>query len=430
MNKNPTQKTIYLDHAAATPVNPEVFKAMKPYFTEKFGNASSIYKLGRISRDAMEQSRKKIASILNCLPEEIIFTAGGTESDNLAIFGVIRQLLLNQKQPLKIITQKTEHHAVLNSFKRLEKDGIEAVYLDVDEYGTVKLEELEKSLTDNVALVSIMYANNEIGTVQPVREIAKIIKKARLARQNKRISLPVYFHTDACQAAGFLDLNVLKLGADMLSLNGSKIYGPKQAGILFVKKGIVLDPIMHGGGQEKNLRSGTENIAATVGLAKALEIAQSKKEGESKRLSKLRDYFADAVLNSIPKTVLNGHPKERLPNNINVSFLDIEGESALFYLDEAGITASTGSACASESLDPSHVILALGRPYEFAHGSIRFTLGSSTTKKDIDYVLRVLPGIVAKLRSISPTSVNSASGNISHPEAFAGFNAKKLKINQ
>ena len=379
---------IYLDYAATTYVDPAVRKEMGQYFTKEFGNPGSFNSYGLNAKKALDDARSRIARVLNAESSEIIFTGSGTESINLAIKGVAKAL---KEKGNHIITQKTEHHAVLETCLALEADGYEVTYLDVDEHGLIDLKTLESSIRPGTILISVMYANNEIGTVQPIKESAAIAK-----RHN------VLFHTDACQAAGFLDLDVKNLGVDLMTLNGSKIYAPKGTGLLYVKKGTPIRPIIDGGGQEFGLRSGTENVPGMIGFAKALEIAQSEKEKESKRLSKLRDCLIKGLLKNIPKTILNGHPKQRLPSNVNVSILDIEGEALLLYLNESGICAATGSACASKSLEPSHVILATGLPYEAAHGSIRFTLGRKTKKADIKKVLDVMPGLVEKLRQLSP----------------------------
>ena len=399
-------KRIYLDHAATTYLDPRVKKAMEPFWIKEFGNPSSIYQEGRTAKKAIEDSRKKIAELINARPEEIIFTAGGTESDNLAIFGVamaarkLTSLKTGNKGNLTeaklsgglnhIITTKFEHHAVLNAYKELERHGFKVTYLDVGKEGIVDPHDVKKALKNETILVSIMFANNEIGTIQPIAEISKIVHEKN-----------ALFHTDACQAAGYLDLNINKLGVDLMTVNGSKIYGPKGIGFLYVKKGIKLQPILYGGEQERKMRPGTENVPAIVGLAKAFEISQKNKEKESKRIASLRDYFIKRLLKEIPKTFLNGHPTQRLPNNINISILGVEGESVVLYLDEAGISCSTGSACTSASLEPSHVIMALGKPHEYGHGSLRFTLGRRNTKKDIDYVIKVLLPIIKKLRAIS-----------------------------
>jgi len=395
MTKNKT-KRIYMDHAAAAPMDKRVKKAMEPYWTENFGNPNAIYKEGLIARSAVETARKDIAKILGARVKEIIFTNGGTESDNLAIFGIAKNFKSGH-----IITTKFEHHAVLNSCKRLEKEGFEVTYLDVGKEGVINPKDVAKVLKPETILVSIMYANNEIGTVQPIREIAKAIRDFK----KKNGAVFPLFHTDACQAPSYLDINVERLGVDLMTINGSKIYGPKGIGLLYAKNGIKLEPLLYGGEQERKLRPGTENVPAIVGLAEALKIADKDREKESARLVKLRDYFINRLLGEIPKTVLNGHPAQRLPNNINVSILDAEGESIVLYLDEAGVSCSTGSACTSESLEPSHVILAIGKPHAYAHGAMRFSLGRSTTKKNIDYVMKVLPDIIKKLRMFSPVNI-------------------------
>ncbi len=393
-------KQIYLDNAATTPVHSEVLNEMLPYFSEKFGNPGSIYSLGREARVAIEKARKTIADVLACHANEVVFTAGGTESVNLAIAGYARKNQLPGKNKGHIITTKIEHHAVLNTCEQLQKEGFSVTYLDVDSDGIVSPQQVEKAIQDDTILVSIMYANNEIGTIEPISKIGKKIKEINVTR-TKENQPEIVFHTDACQAAGYLNIHVNDLGVDMLTLNGSKLYGPKGIGALYVKKGIQLEPVVYGGGQERNLRSGTENVPAIIGLAKALSLANGGREKESKRLIELRDYFIDRLEKEIPKIELNGARENRLPNNVNVSILDIEGESALLYLDAKGISCSTGSACSAADLAPSHVILALGKSYEYAHGALRFSLGHSTTKHDIDYVMEVLPDIVKRLRSMS-----------------------------
>ena len=438
-------REIYLDHAATTYLDPRVKEAMEPYWERDFGNPSSLYLAGRRAKDALDNSRSTIAKILNCRPEELTFTGGGTEAINLGIFGVANyysQILKNLRVNASaneagrmrghLITSKIEHHAVLHSMEALEKDNFEVTYLDVDEYGFVDPEDVRKALRPDTLLVAIMYANNEIGTIEPIQEIAEVIKEYRAEKKNQpnnglvpsAYGLTPFFLTDACQAAGALDIDVQKLGVDLLAFNGSKIYGPKGVGCLYVKRGLRLKPIIYGGGQENNLRSGTENVPGIVGLVKALEIADKEKAAENKRLIKLRDYFFERLVKEISKVVLNGHPEKRLPNNINISTLDIEGEAVILYLDSYGIYISTGSACTSITLDPSHVILAIGRPYEYAHGSLRFTLGRRTTKKDLDYVMEIFPGIVKKLRAISPVRMEIGQDVLSHPEAFAGQGAK------
>jgi len=387
-----TKKLIYLDHAATTPVDSEVVKAMQPYFLEKYGNPSSIYSLGREAKQALEVAREKAAKILNCQPEQIIFTGSGTESDNQAIIGAA---LANQARGRHIITSLIEHHAVLHACEFLESQGFEVTYLPVSKEGLVDLTELKNAIRPETILVSLIWANNEIGTVQPISEIAKIIKEK---------NSETFFHTDACQAAGFFDLDVQELGVDLLTLNGSKIYGPKGTGLLYVKKGLPIASIIHGGAQEGSKRAGTENVPGIIGLVKALELVQADREQENKRLIGLRDKLIEGLLN-IPKVILNGHPTKRLPNNVNVTIADVEGEAMLLHLDQQGICVSTGSACTSGSLEPSHVILALGQSFDLAHGSLRFSLGKANTQEDIDYVLEVFPEIIEKLRRMSPVNL-------------------------
>jgi len=418
-------RRVYLDYAATAPVDPRVKGAMDPWWTENFGNAGGLYEEGRRAKEAMQNSREVIAKLIGARAEEIIFTSGGTEADNLAIFGVARKLEAelptgSSASNSHIITTAFEHHAVLHPCQQLEKEGFEVSYLDVGKDGVVNPEDVRKALRPETILVSIMYANNEIGTIQPIYEIGKIIQDYKLKTKNQKL----VFHTDACQAAGYLDLNVNNLGVDLMSVNASKIYGPKGVGFLYKRAGVKIKPQILGGGQEGRMRSGTEAIPLVVGMAEAFKIAQKEREEESGRLIPLRDYFISEILKRIPKVVLNGHPANRLPNNINVSILDIEGEALILYLDAEGISISTGSACTSESLDPSHVILALGKPYEFAHSSMRFTLGRSTTKEDLDYVLEKLPKIVRWLRVVSPLNLDPQAVSMSHPEAFAGENLK------
>jgi len=384
-------KTIYLDYSATTPMEKEVVNSMMPYFSEKFGNPGSFHSKGLEAKNSLDSARETVAKILNCTPSEIIFTSGGTESINFALKGIAFQHKLKGNH---IITSKIEHHAVMSTCEFLEKNGFKVTYLNVDKYGLVNPKDVEKAITDKTILISIMYANNEIGTIEPIAEIGKIAKEKK-----------VYFHTDACQAAGSLEMNVSKLNVDLMTLNGSKVYGPKGIGLLYIKKGISIEPLIHGGGQENNLRSGTENVPYIVGFAKALELAQSKKEKENMRLIELRNYLINNLL-KIPKSRLNGHPINRLPNNVNISFMDVEGEAMLLYLDKEGICASTGSACASKSLEPSHVLIATGLSYEGAHGSIRFTLGKSTTKQELDKVINSMPGIVKTLKNISPVNLD------------------------
>ena len=417
-------KIIYLDNAATTKTDPRVAKIIEFYSTKTYGNAGSLHKAGREAKAIISDARKTIAKILNCKPGEIIFTGSGTESDNLAVFGSARA---NKKFGNHIITSTIEHHAVLYSCEQLEKEGFKVTFVKVDKDGILILDDFKKTIGDNTIFVSVMYANNEIGTIQPIEEIGKIIKEVRAEREKRGIMTPIIFHTDACQAAGYLDLDVQKLGVDLLTLNGSKIYGPKGTGVLYVRTGVKVEPMIFGGGQEEGKRSGTENTPGIVGLAEALKIVQEKKEKESQREKKLRDYFIKEIQKNVSKVVLNGHVEKRLPNNINISILDIEGEAMLLWLDKYGVCVSTGSACDSQSLDPSHVILALGRPYEYANGNLRFTLGRKTTKKELDYILKVLPKIVKELRRISPVNVEMDAKNISFQKAFIGQDTSNFK---
>lgn len=392
-------KSIYLDHAATTPMDPRVLEAMTPYFSNTSGNPSSFHTPGLRAKEAVTEARQTIAKLLNIREDEVIFTSGGTESDNLALLGIIRA---HKEKGKHVITSSVEHHAVLEPLLHLQKKNeIELTIIPVDREGKVNPEAVAKAIRPDTVLVSIMLANNEIGTLEPVADIGREILKWRKAQ----ITPLPYFHTDACQAAGVLDLDVEKLHVDLLTLNGSKIYGPKGMGLLYVRRAVKIEPLIRGGGQEKNYRSGTENVPGIIGLAKALELAQAEKEKENVRLIGLRDRLVEGLL-KIPKSRLNGHPTDRLPNNANISFLDIEGEAAVLYLDAEGVYISTGSACASLSLDPSHVILATGLSYEAAHGSLRFTLGHDTTETDVDHVISVMPGIVERLRHMSPVNLD------------------------
>ncbi|MCX6717811.1 MAG: cysteine desulfurase family protein [Candidatus Taylorbacteria bacterium] len=370
-------KRVYLDNASTTPIDPKVLGVMLPYLTEKYGNPSSIHYEGRLAKKAIEESRERIAKIVGVKKEGIIFTSGGTESDNLAILGIARA---NKEKGKHIIVSAIEHKAVLDSCKKLEKEGFEITYLNVDKNGIVSLEFLKKSIRKDTILVSIMYANNEIGTIQPIKEISKIIKESKIAN-------PI-FHTDACQAVGALPININDLNVDALTISSSKIYGPKGVGCLYLNKNCKIEPIIFGGGQERGIRSGTENTAYIVGFAEALFISEKKRLSENKRLTKLRDYFIENLIKKIPKIIINGDRIKRLPNNINLSLHGVEGESFILMLDNSGISCSTGSACSSSDLKPSHVISALGGDAELAHSSIRFTLGRYSTKKDINYVVR------------------------------------------
>ena len=381
-------KTIYMDHAATTPTRQEVVNAMEPFWGDKFGNPGSLHSKGMEAREAMDSAREKVAKVIGASAGEIIFTGGGTESCNLAIKGFARA---NSGKGKHIITQQTEHHAVLDSCISLEKEGFEVTYLPVDKHGVVSTERLREAIRKDTILVSIMYANNEIGTIQPITELA------RVARERN-----IMFHTDACQAGGLLDVDVKKLGADMMTLNGSKIYGPKGVGMLYVRKGLKLEPVIHGGGQENGMRSGTENVPGIVGFSTALELAQKERGQEADRLTSLRDMLIGRVLKEVPKSYLNGHPTLRLPNNVSFTILDVEGESLVLLLSEKGICASTGSACTSRSLEPSHVLTAIGLPKEVAHGSLRLTLGKSNDQGQVETAVQEIKEVVSELRKISP----------------------------
>ncbi|MHC1579623.1 MAG: cysteine desulfurase NifS [Candidatus Alkanophagales archaeon] len=385
-------RRVYMDYAATTPVAPEVLEEMLPYFSERFGNASSIHSFGREARRALEDAREKIARGINADASEVFFTSGGTESDNLAIKGVA--LASKRRGKRHIITSRIEHHAVLGPCESLEALGFDVTYLPVDEYGRVRPEDLEAAIREDTCLVSIMHANNEIGTIEPIAELAAIAAEHG-----------VLFHTDAVQSVGKIEVDVRKLGVDLLSISSHKIYGPKGIGALYVRKDALenIEPIIHGGGHERGLRSGTENVAAAVGFGKAVELAVSELDAERERLTRLRDTLIRGVL-EIEDTRLNGHPTERLPNNANFCFARIDGEALVLRLDALGIAASTASACSShdpERREISHVILAIGVPPELARGSLRLTLGRYTTEDDVKYVLEVLPDVVTDLRRIS-----------------------------
>ena len=386
------KREIYLDHAATTYLDPRVEKAMLPYGQKKFGNPSALYSKGREAMTAVESARKMVADFFSCLPKEVVFEGSGTESDNHAIIGTA---LANQARGKHIITTAIEHHAVLHACEFLESQGFTVTYLPVDKSGLVTPKQVVDAVRPDTILVSIMYANNEIGTIEPIAEIAE-----KLREKNPQI----IFHTDACQAAGFFDLNVQKLGVDLLTVNGSKVYGPKGTGALYIRNGVAVANLIHGGAQENSRRAGTENVAGIVGLATALTIAKKEGAKESVRLIKMRDQLIKGLL-KMPKVILNGHPFKRLPNNVNVTIADLEGEGLLLYLDSLGISASTGSACTSASLDPSHVITAIGLPYEMAHGSIRFSFGRCNKPSDVSYLLKALPPIIKKLRAMSPVHV-------------------------
>ena len=387
-------KNIYLDHAATTYVDSRVFAAMQPYFTKIYGNPSSLYKEGVKANGVLNNSRRVIAKLIGALPENIIFTGSGTESDNLAVYGIAHA---HKNHGKHIISTPIEHHAVLHPLEDLKKQGWEITYVRVDNTGIVNPDEVIKAIRPDTILISVMYANNEMGAIEPIAEIGRKLLQYR--KENN--TMYPFFHTDACQAAGYLDLDVEKLHVDLMVINGSKIYGPKGAGALYVRRGVALKPLILGGDQERKLRAGTENIPGIVGLAKALEMAQANKDKESKRLEGLVKYFWEKLQKQIPKIKLNGPDigQHRLANNLNISFAGAEGEALVLYLDEYGVMCSTGSACASQSLEPSHVLKALGISHENSRGSLRFTFGRSNTKADVDYLMKYLPLIVEQQRS-------------------------------
>ena len=387
---------IYMDHAATTPVRPEVMEAMLPYFTERFGNASSLYTLAQESRKALDEARETVARVLGSRPSEVVFTSGGSESDNAAIKGAVHALARTGNH---VITTAIEHHAVLHTCAFLEDSGFDVTYLPVDDDGLVDVERLADAVTDKTVLVSVMLANNEIGSIQPIAEMARRVKA--MAREQGRT---IVFHTDAVQAAGFLDLNVNALGVDMLSLSAHKFHGPKGVGVLYVRRGTPFSPQQLGGAQERQRRAGTENMPGIVGAAVALALADREKDETSAHCIALRDRLIAGVLERIPGVRLNGHRSLRLPNNVNFTFQGVEGEPVLLGLDFAGVAASSGSACSSGSLEPSHVLLALGLPADLAHGSLRLTLGRDNTEEDVDYVLRALPDLVGRLRAMPSLS--------------------------
>ena len=387
-------RNVYLDYSATTPVKEEVLNEMIPYFTEKFGNPSSLYDKGLESKDAITEARERVASLINARAGEVFFTAGGTESDNWAVFGSAEAL---KSKGNHIITTKIEHHAMLHSCEFLEKQGYDITYLSIDKDGYISLDELEKAITDKTVLISIMMVNNEIGTVQPIKEACAIAKKHG-----------VLFHTDAVQALGNVEIDVKDLGIDLMSMSSHKIYGPKGTGALYIRKGVRIANYLHGGAQENRKRAGTENLPGIIGFGKAAELSKANFENHVKHCSELRNYLKDRILNEIPDTYVNGTMEHRHPGNLNITFKYIEGESILLLLNQFGISVSTGSACSSTSLNPSHVLTALGVPVEMIHGTIRFTVGDFTTKEDIDYVVENLKTIVSRLRELSP--VNSMKG--------------------
>lgn len=381
-------KPIYFDNNATTPVHPQVFKAMEPFYKEEYGNASSIHAKGRVARHAVDNARHIIAVSIGASDEDIIFTSGGTESDNIAIKGAV---LANSAKGNHIITSAAEHSAVLATCKYLEKNGCKVTYIGVDKYGIVSPDALKKAITDKTVLITIMHANNETGTINPIKELAKI------AKENK-----ILFHTDAVQSFGKLDIDVNDIPIDMLSVSGHKIYGPKGIGALYIRKGVKITPLAHGGHHEHNLRAGTENVPGIVGFAKAVELAGADRAKKNKALTALRDRLHKGLTKDIEDVYLNGHLTERLPGSLNLSFRYIEGESIMLNLDMQGVCVSTGSACTSGTLEPSHVLTAMGVPVDVAQGSIRFSLGEQNTAEEVDYCISIMPEIIKRLRAMSP----------------------------
>jgi len=395
------KEIIYLDHAATTPVRPEVLEAMLPFFSENYGNPSTLYSVGTAAKEAMETARSQVAALIGASPDEVFFTSGGTESDNWAIRGVARAL---SKKGRHVITSKIEHHAVLETCRYLEKNGAEVTWLDVDQDGVVSPDDVAAAIRDDTVLVSIMHANNEVGVIEPIEEIGKIARERQ-----------VPFHTDAVQTVGKVPVDVNALGCSLLPISAHKMYGPKGVGALYIRKGTRIAKLIYGGEQENRRRSGTSNVAGIVGLGKAAELARLGLADEMKRLTALRDRLIDGILRAIPDARLSGPHDRRLPNNVHFCFAGIEGEGIILRLDYAGICAATGSACTSATLEPSHVLLAMGRPHEVAHGSLRLTLGRSNTEAHVGRVLEVLPNVIAQLRAMSPVYTpgepNCADGN-------------------
>ena len=381
-------KKIYLDNAATTPTDARVIEAMLPFFSQVYGNPSSLHAFGQEAKHAIEEARYIAAQFIGARQEEVVFTSGGTESNNSAIKGVA---YARRDKGNHIITSRIEHHAVLETCHFLEKQGFEVTYVPVDEFGLVDPADVKKAITGKTVLISIMHANNEMGTIEPIAAIGKVARAEG-----------IYFHTDAVQTLGHLPVDVNELNVDLLSASGHKLYGPKGVGVLYIRKGVRMLPFMHGGDQEQGRRASTHNVPGIVGFGKAVELAKMEMTGEIEKMTLLRDKLIKGILDKIEYARLNGHPKDRLPNNVNVSIPYVEGESMLLNLDMEGIACSTGSACTSSSLEPSHVLAAIGLSHELAHGSLRFSLGRQTSEEDIDYVLKVLPGIVRKLRAMSP----------------------------
>jgi len=382
------QKIIYFDNNATTPVHPEVFKAMEPFYKDEYGNASSLHAKGRVARHQVDDARHLIATLLGASDEDVIFTSGGTESDNIAIKGVV---LANSAKGNHIITSRTEHPAVLSTCKFLEKNGCKVTYLGVDKYGMVSPVDVKKAITDKTVLITIMHANNETGTINPIKEIGQI------AKENK-----IIFHTDTVQSFGKLNVDVNEMNIDLLSISAHKIHGPKGVGALYIRKGVKITPFSHGGHHERSLRAGTENVPGIVGFAKAVELITTNRDKKNKALSALRDRLHNGITKAIEDVYLNGHQTQRLPGTVNLSFKFIEGESIMLNLDMQGICVSTGSACTSGTLEPSHVLTAMGLAPEIAQGSIRFSLGDQNTAEEVDYCISILPEIVKRLRAMSP----------------------------
>ena len=398
------RRNIYLDHAATTPVHPKVLEAMLPYFSQKFGNPSSIYTLAQEARQAVEQSRNTVAKVLACPSRDIIFTSGGTESDNAALKGVV---LAMKEQGNHIITSAIEHHAVLETCHFLEKLGFDITELPVDKYGLVHAEDLEKAITDKTTLVSIILANNEVGTIQPIAELSRLTKEQAQHRGTK-----IYFHADAVQGAAALDLDVNKLGVDLLSLSAHKIHGPKGAGILYLRRGVPFWPQQSGGTQESNRRAGTENVTGIVGTAAALQLAAEQRQTFNQHCQRLSQRLIDGIMSQIERVRLNGHPTQKLPGHVNLCFEFVEGESVLLHLDFLGVAASSGSACTSASLEPSHVLLSMGIPAAIARGGVRFSLGLGNTEEEIDFVISSLVPIIKQLRAMSPLTPEKLRANV------------------
>ncbi|MDF2874609.1 MAG: iscS 1 [Sporomusa sp.] len=394
-------KRIYFDHSATTPVDREVADLMLEYMTEKYGNPSSVHSFGRETRKAVEEAREKVAALINAAPNEIFFTSGGTEGDNLAIKGVA---YANRKKGNHIITTAIEHHAVLHTCEYLEKQGFTVTYLPVDEHAMIRMDDLKNAITDKTILISIMFANNEVGTIQPVKEIGQLAKEKG-----------IYFHTDAVQAVGNCPIDVKELNIDLLTMSGHKFHASKGVGALYIRRGVKVEEIQHGGGHERNIRAGTENVPGIVGLGKAAEVAMRDLDKKVAHIKVLRDKIIAGIIEKVPHIKLNGHPEIRMPGNVNFSFLFIEGESLLLNLDLKGIAASSGSACTSGSLDPSHVLLSMGLTHEVSHGSLRVSLGRGNTEEEVNYFLEVVPEIVERLRSMSPLYGSAADFKPSNP---------------